>query len=261
MDLVSSEARKTGTRGGRSHFTWESVGNNERQYYLGNSVAKPPANRRGSQPDFGWYSKPSTAPSAPLQSTTPPSATTATTDPTAAVAPAHSEPGALPPVANLSEDLEIVRRRENAIMEQMVVGRSFSEAVRSALSESAGSGVDDEASHEETGAEAARRSVRKGEKADKAQRKEVRRRVRELRRVRRTEKYQKRDKHHDAIVSNPDSSESERESIRNKQQEEASRRRRHRGRENHNRRKRREWSSTSDSDDPDRHRSRRQRLR
>lgn len=239
MDLVKADSKKAGTRGGRAQFTWESVNNDERQYYLGNSVAKRSnATNSASRQDFDWYNKP---PPASASTSAPQQPVVANTVPENAV-----------------NDLQAVRRKEKAMMEQMIVGRSFSDAVRSALTESVGSGVDDEGTRIDAAAAAARRAVRRREKHEKAQRKEMRRRVRELRRVRRAERHKRRDKQ-----QNPqhDSSESERESVRSRMQDDTNRRRRRRGRDHATRRKRSEWSSTSDSDDSDGHRSRRQRLR
>lgn len=242
MDLLGAESRKTGTRGGRADFTWDSVKPEERQYYLGNSVAGPSRGRHArSSPDFDWYTKPNSASasasaSAPTETPTTQLATTA--------------------------DLQLVRRREKEIMEQMIVGRSFSDAVRSALAESIGSGVDDEGGRGDAAAAAARRAVlRRGEKVEKAQRKEMRRRIRELRCMRRAERYRRRDRQQEAIADHHDSTESERESLRSRMNDEAGRRRRRRGRDNGTRRKRSAWTSSSDSDDSDGHRSRRQRLR
>lgn len=251
MDLLGAESRKTGTRGGRADFTWDAVKDDERQYYLGNSVAKPHTSRRNaSQPEFGWYAKPILS-SAPAPHTTTASASASTSVP---LDPPSSQGFAT------ADDLKLVRRREKAIMERMIISNSFSDAVRSALTESIGSGVDDEGSSHDAAATAARLAVRRREKTEKAQRKEVRRRVREQRRIRRAEKYGRRDKHHQSQSHVYDTSESERESVRSRFQEDHCKRRRRRERDCAPRRKRPEWSS-SENDDPDCHRIRRQRLR
>lgn len=253
MDLVGSESRKSGTRGGRADFTWESVKDDERQYYLGNSIAKPLNSlRNAGQPEIDWYSKPKAHPPSEL--------------PRLTSAGASASNSVIPERSTLCEanngksenDLDAVRRRERAIMGRMIVGKSFSDAVRSALSDSAGSGVDDEGSRDATTAAAAERhAVRRREKTEKAQRKEARRRIRELRRMKQAEKHRRWDKHHTAQYS----SESERESIHSRMQEDAGRRRRRREKDSARGKKRSGWTSTSDSDDPDRHRLRRQRLR
>lgn len=243
MDLLNSETRKAGTRGGRGEFTWDAVKPEERQYYLGNSISNPTATRHHRfSPEKDWYSKP--------QSNSAPAPTSA------------SVPTATPAVQlATTPDLQLVRQREKAIMEQMIVGRSFSEAVRSALAETVASGVDDDCERGDAAATARRAVLSRGEKTEKAQRKEMRRRVRELRRSRRAERDRKRDAELQARTVHQDSSESERESLRCRMNDEADRRRRRRGRDNVTRRKRSAWTSSSGSDDSDGHRARRQRIR
>lgn len=252
MDLVGAESRRTGTRGGRADFTWDTVKDNERQYYLGNSLTKPIKARLGSAREHDWYTKPVF----PFVQPTQPLATP--NIPKSAPAPAAVQ-STTPATSTIASDLQAVRRREKAIMERMIDGCSFADAVRSALTESVGSGVDDEG-HRDAAAAAARRAVRKREKTEKAQRKEMRRRVRELRRVRRAERSRRTiDKPDIDVRPTQDTSESERENLKNRAIPD-DRRRRRRERDSATRRKRSDWSSTSDSEDFHRDRSRR-RLR
>lgn len=261
MDLVGSESRKTGTRGGRSDFTWEAVKEDERQYYLGNTLAAPSKPRLGHKREHDWYTKASTFTSV---IPAPPHPTSNTSNSASASAPQD----AFMAPASIADDLQIVRKREKAIMERMIVGRSFADAVRSALTESVGSGVDDEGGRDAAAA-AARRAVCKKEVVEKAQRKEMRKRVRDLRLVRRTERSRRAseraeleriERGSERAGNAPEnvSSESESETIRPLHDER--RRRRRRERDSATRRKRSEWTSTSDSDDFDRDRCRR-RLR
>lgn len=260
MDLVRSEARKTGTRGGRADFTWDAVKEDERQFYLGNTVAKP-LKSRGHVRDHDWYTKtttftaPAAVPTPPLPTRPHPTSNTSNS----ASASAPQEVSKAP--ASLTHDLQIVRRREKAIMERMIVGRSFADSVRSALTESVGSGVDDEGTRDAAAA-AARRAVRKKDVSEKAQRKDMRKRVRELRLVRRAERSKKVGDKAEVERSAPpqDSSESEHCDSKVRAPNDDRRRRRRRERESATRRKRSEWTSTSDSDDFDRDRCRR-RLR
>lgn len=246
MDLIASESRKTGTRGGRADFSWDTVNRNERQYYLGNSVAIRDNTRTSTtRPEFDWYAK-------PLSTTGVPCARTS----------AFANSDSCIPARSAADDLQAVRLREKAIMERMIVGKSFSDAVRSALTESVGSGVDDEGTKDDAAAAAARRDVlRRREKSEKAQRKEMRRRARELRRLRRAERYMRRDRQNETQNQQHESSESERDNIRSRIDDDVCRRRRRPGRETAPRRKRPEWTSASDSDDPTVHRARRQRVR
>lgn len=246
MDLIASESRKTGTRGGRADFSWDTVNKNERQYYLGNSIAGRDNTRASAtRPDFDWYAKPFTTPAVPHAPT---------------VAPASND--SCVTVRSAADDLQAVRRKEKAIMEKMIVGRSFSDAVRSALTESVGNGVDDEGTKSDAVAAAARKDVlRRKEKSEKAQRKEMRKRARELRRLRRAERYTRRDRQNESQDQQHESSESERGNIRNRIDYDVSRRRRRPGRETAPSRKRPEWTIASDSDDSIVHRARRQRVR
>lgn len=179
-------------------------------------------------------------------------------------------------------------------MERFGDGRSFADAVRSALTESVGSGVDDEGQGGgETSANERKAVIRRREKTEKVQRKEVRRKMRELRRLRRSERIRKHAlsleqqsmKHNNngelgAFVTNSsvmnttvksnhshhhqhDSTESEAErgqhfNGRPLYHCDNRTRRRRRERDSATRRKRSDWSSTSDSDDlyPDRCRRR-----
>lgn len=237
MDLVGSEARKTGTRGGRGAFTWDAVSSQERHYYLGNSVRVPATSRGG---DAQWYAR-ARASSAARPSRSP-------TD--------EAE-------ADVEAEADAVRRREQAIVGQVLVGRSFSDAVREALAET----VEADAERgEESGAAARRAARRTRDRAEKAQRKEMRRRARELRQARRLDRQRRRERSQGAgsvaDAVRRDSTESERESARCRWEDEVSRRRRRRGRPAASRRKRNEWLDTSDSQDSDARRyARRQRLR
>lgn len=235
MDLVGAEGRRGGTRGGRSDFKWDSVRPQEREFYLGNSVAQPAGGvgKRAGTRSFNWFATPA----------------------------ANENPHAARDAA--AKDLARVRRTEKRAMELALAGTSFSEAVRSALAESGDSGVDDEAGRGDSASGEARRASRStAEKAEKAQRKEARRRTRELRRVRRAERQKDRENNQEvAQAHRHDSSESERESLRSRFHDEPCRRRRRRERESATRRKRSDWASSSDLDDAGKHCHRRPRLR
>lgn len=139
-------------------------------------------------------------------------------------------------------DAEAVRRREKAMLDAAVGGRSFSDAVRAALTESVASGVDD-------GAESAAGAGEAGEKArmsvvlsreqreEKARRKAERARRREERLLRRARRR--------------DSSESERECMRSRRCEESDRRRRRRERESDREEENRRSTRRPRSDDDD----------
>lgn len=283
MDLLSSETKKTGTRGGRGNFSWDAVNDDERQYYLGNSIAKPLKSRSSSAArDPEWYAKPSMykpPPRPPSSVPPPPHPTLNASNLTSASAAADIPTGAVAAAA-FANDLQVVRRREKAIMERMIVGRSFADAVRSALTESVGSGVDDEGGRDAAAA-AARRAVRRREKTERTQRKDMRDRVRELRRIRRAGRtygattapapvagaaggkgggYGERsmDQQQQRVMQH-DSSESERENWRNRMGTDGRRRRRRRERESMTKKRPSEWSTT-DSENSERRRNRR-RLR
>lgn len=238
MDLIGSEARKTGTRGGRASFTWDAVSAEERHYYLGNSVCVASSSRGG---DPQWYAKP-----------------------VASVGARPSRSHTDDAEADVETEADAVRRREKAIVDQVLVGRSFSDAVRSALADTVeGEG---EAEQVEDSGAARTAAKRRRDRAEKAQRKEHRRRARELRRVRRADRQRRRERDQEGglVVGSVrrDSTESERESARCRWNDEVSRRRRRMRRPAACRRKRNEWSDTSDSQESDDRRSvRRQRLR
>jgi hypothetical protein len=154
------------------------------------------------------------------------------------------------------DDADSVRRREKAMLDAAIGGRSFSEAVRAALVESeSASDVDDEperlggrSTGNDTGNPALSGDVKMietpsgKERAEKARRKEERARRREERRARRAKRK--------------DSSESERESLRSRRYEECDRRRRRRERESdrdefHRRSVRRPRSEEEEGDSQD----------
>lgn len=181
-------------------------------------------------------------------------------------------------------------------METMTNGLSFADAVRSALTESIGSGVDDEGHGDATAASERRAAIRKKrDTSEKLQRKEMRKRICELRRVRHAErvrehtKKQRQSEIAKVSINNnqlatlqqqrqrrrgssddDDDDESEGESVGDDGRPKPRRRppsyhecgsrcrRRRRERDSATRRKRSEWSSTSDSDGlyPDRSRRR-----
>ncbi|PXF47872.1 hypothetical protein BWQ96_02258 [Gracilariopsis chorda] len=235
-DLVGAESRKNGTRGGRADFTWDSVRDDEKSYYLGNSLAKPPSStRNASNRDPGWYNKPTSA---------APQASSAPTRPS------------VDQLQNSLDDLQLVRQREKAIMERVLLGRSFSDAVRSALNDGDASGIDD--GHNSEAAEA-RRVARKRRKIEKAERKEIRRRLRQERRMKREMHHQRHSARQDTQTSRLYTSDSEVEGYRSRY-DDVNRRRRRRERESTMCRKRNEYSSSSDSESG-RRPTRRQRLR
>jgi hypothetical protein len=154
------------------------------------------------------------------------------------------------------DDAASVRRREKAMLDAAIGGRSFSEAVRAALVESeSASDVDDEperlddrSAGNDTGNPALSGDVKmsetpsRKERAEKARRKDERARRREERRARRAKRK--------------DSSESERESLRSRRYEECDRRRRRRERESdrdeyHRRSVRRPRSEDEEEDSQD----------
>lgn len=232
MDLVGAESRKTGTRGGRGSFTWEAVREEERSYYLGASVGKPVKSRRGGF-EGDWYLKPISTPNtAGNSSSLPPFSREKHTQ-----GPLVTDVKAAPVTRRVTgvyaevkagaeaeiegdgegdEEADLVRRREKAIMARMLNGRAstFAEAVRSALTESVGSGVGIEDTEDGVASGAGvnsggsievsgsgnagpgcgvpRRDTRAEahlrEKRDRAVRKEMRRRVRESRLARRVER-------------------------------------------------------------------------
>lgn len=248
MDLLSSESKKTGTRGGRGNFTWDSVQDKDRHYYLGNSIAKPIIRQYGStsNQDPLWYARRNE------------SNEIISSQPTNEKIEQENDND-----MNIGQERRIIIRREKKIMENVVVGRSFSDAVRCALAESVASSVDDEGSHGD-GEEISqtKTTIRRQEKNEKAERKEMRKRIREQRRVRRAERNRVRLGKEEAVDAINRSSESERESWRqNRLHDDGSKRRRRRGRDYATRRKRSDFCSSSDSDDSDSHRTRRQRLR
>lgn len=271
MDLVGAEGRRGGTRGGRGEFKWEAVAPEERGFYLGNSSAQgvgnsslpPSARRRAAAAGPGdWYARvPERAPvsSAGVSDGKPPAA-----------APLVSSPGIRPAseqgtVAKSSDpsgttvgggpssarkvvgDVDAVRRRESAMLDAALGGRSFSDAVRAALTESVASGVDDEPDSGfgrgdvENGGERMSVVMSREQREAKAMRKLERARRREERLLRRAKRR--------------DSSESERESIRSRRCEESDRRRRRRERESdreeENRRSTRRPLSDDDRDASD----------
>lgn len=233
MDLVGAESRRGGTRGGRAQFSWDDVNPEERSYYLGNSTVQTAqqgasGSRRGASAPRDWYAR----------------------APPAQHAPSQAEAGPLSGrISEGQKEIEAVRRREQAMLDAAVGGRSFSEAVRAALAESVASGVDDEPdSAAEVAKASAESKLRKSsapeslsreERAEKAKRKEFRARKREERRLRRARRR--------------DSSESERESLRSRQYQEHDRRRRRRERESdreeENRRSTRRPRSEDDAED------------
>ncbi|KAI0564766.1 hypothetical protein FGB62_23g07 [Gracilaria domingensis] len=235
-DLIGAESRKNGTRGGRGDFTWDSIRDNEKSYYLGNSIAKPSTSQRNaSNREHDWYSK--LPASAPQSSSAP------------------SRPS-LEQLQSSMDDLQLVREREKAIMERVLLGRSFSDAVRSALNEGDASGIDDDNNPR---AAEARRAARKRRKIEKAERKEVRRRERDERRLRREQQHRRQIARQEIHTSKRYSSDSEIEGHRVRH-DDTTRRRRRRGRESTGRRKRHEYSSSTESDSS-RRATRRQRLR
>ena len=247
MDLLSSESKKTGTRGGRGNFTWDSVQDKDRHYYLGNSVAKPITRQYGStaNQDPLWYTR--------------------RNESNEIIAPENKDEiieGENANDMNICQERRSIRRRERKIMENVVVGRSFSDAVRCALTESVASSVDDEGSRGDAEEIQQTKTIRRQEKNEKAERKEMRKRIREQRRLRRAERNRVRLGKEEAVDAINRSSESERESLRqNRLQDDGGKRRRRRERDCAIRRKRSDFCSSSDSDDSDSHRTRRQRLR
>lgn len=257
MDLVGAESRRSGTRGGRSLFSWDDVRPEERSYYLGNSTAAAQSRhaRRGLESTpADWYARPATR--SGVARLAEPAVSCAedrrhrvgTVIPTNGMDSASNAQSKIPTVTNAklvkdqnnnAEDLDVVRRRERAMLDAALCGKSFSEAVRAALSEtvlSAGedgpeSAAEEKISHERVSdaADAAAsdevlsnpncpanmKIVRTAEhRLEKQRRREERAQRREERRLRR--------------IRRRDSSESERESFRWRKHEQFDRRRRRR---------------------------------
>lgn len=222
-DLVGAESRKSGTRGGRADFSWDSVRDDEKSYYLGNSLATLPSSIRSAvNRDPSWYSKPANSAALASSATTRPS---------------------VEQVQHSLDDLQLVREREKAIMERVLLGRSFSDAVRSALNDGDASGIDDD--HNSDACEA-RRAARKRRKIEKAERKEVRRRLRQERRMKREIHHRRHSARQDTQTSKLYTSESEVEGHRSRY-DDFSHRRRRRERESTMCRKRNEYGSSSES--------------
>lgn len=218
MDLVGAEGRRGGTRGGRGAFTWDSVAPEERSYYLGNSAggssaaALPPSARRRAvaQGPSDWYVKPKDAPEPSAAPPSAPGRSASYRNPFGGVAGAKG--------GSATSEADAVRRRERAMLDAALGGRSFSDAVRAALTESVASGVDDDGVSSGDGERTKMRGVVTSEMRDeKAWRKAERARRREQRLIRRAKRR--------------DSSESEREGMRSRRCEESDRRRRRRERE------------------------------
>lgn len=218
MDLVGAESKRGGTRGGRNTFTWDSVKKDEREYYLGNSVAG--VTHRWEQPKNTSEDR-----------------------------------------TSYTQELYTVRRREKAMMDAALEGRSFADAVRSALAESGDGGVDDEGGSAREVTTERRRTMSKQERAEKAQRKLMRRQKREMRRRRRAERHRRRALRQSDVEAQYDSSESERESVRNRVQDDRDKPRKRKERVAATKRKRSDWLSSSDAYDSEGERTRRPRFR
>lgn len=205
MDLVGAESRKTGTRGGRANFKWDDVRDEERSYYLGASISKPMAPRRGKY-EGDWYLKPTSN-----------DLTSSRVNQDRSVRQQRARPstgGMEGDGEGIESEINALRRREKAIMARVASrgAGSFADAVRSALAENTGSGVDDDGDRDGvcSGAESGgdegggsgngvtadgviaqrdtKQETRLREKRDREARKEMRRRIRELRLVRRAER-------------------------------------------------------------------------
>ncbi len=202
---LTKELKRGGTRGGRNNFQWSDVSKRDREFYLGNSVA-------------GVRTK---------------------------WAVDRNEEGD----ANTNEELAAVRRREKAVIDAALGGtRSFAEAVRNALIDSVDSGVDDEHGKATTTNDDMEIVPKRQDKAERAKRKEERRRIREARQKRRLARQKRLEAR--ATLPNArspqlDSSESERESIRERWRG-SSRSNRKKVPETGTKRKRSELDSSSD---------------
>lgn len=233
-DLVNAESRKKGTRGGRANFKWDEVQNNDKSYYLGNSIAKPTQSRgSASNRKHDWYNQPVSPATVPAEPSKPRQS-----------------------MEERIDDLQLVRNHEKAIMEHVLVGRSFPDAVRSALNEGHPTDIDD---NDDPNAAAARRAARERRKSEKARRKQLRDQIRLQRRIRREKPQLEQNSRRIAYTSRHCTSESDVETQRPRY-DDVARRRRRQGSENKLRRKRNEYSSSSESDTTKR-RIRRQRLR
>lgn len=153
--------------------------------------------------------------------------------------------------SNMNEELAAVRRREKAVIDAALGGtRSFAEAVRNALIDSVDSGVDDEHGKATTTNDDMEIVPKRQDKAERAKRKEERRRIREARQKRRLARQKRLEAR--TILPNArspqlDSSESERESIRERWRG-SSRSSRKKEHETGTKRKRSEFESSSDMD-------------
>ena len=206
MDLVGAECRRGGTRG-RGAFSWDSVKKQDREYYLGNSVA--------------------------------------------GVKSVWDQPTSAYDRTN-QEEIQAVRRREKALFDAALGGRSFADAVRSALTASADSDVDDERIQgNENVVDSQRAATSKQERSEKAQRKLLRRQRREIRRRRRAERNRRRSERRDEASAQNNSSESDRENSRSRVLNDSEKPRRRRERESAAKRKRSDRNSSSDMYDSD----------